>query len=154
MLLSALCAGAYAQSDVFLCVNENGTKEYKNTGTTKGCKRVDLQGINTIPSPYKRPLVQTVAARGSAGSPDFPHVDKETQKSRDNDRMQILLNEMKTEEEKLAGLRKEYNNGEPERHGNEKNYAKYQERVATMKEDLTRTERNIEALKREISNLK
>ncbi|MGV3741728.1 MAG: DUF4124 domain-containing protein, partial [Burkholderiaceae bacterium] len=48
----------------------------------------------------------------------------------------------------------EYNNGEPERQGNERNYAKYQERVASMKEDLNRTEKNIEALKREIGNLK
>ena len=151
LLFSAFGAAAFAQSDVFVCVSESGAKEYKNTGTTKGCKRVDLQGINMIPSPYKKPPSQTVAARTPS---DFPRVDSSTQKARDNDRMQILLNEMKTEEEKLASLKKEYNNGEPERQGNEKNYAKYQERVANMKEALTRTERNIEALKREISNLK
>ena len=61
---------------------------------------------------------------------------------------------MKSEEQKLANLKRDYNNGEPDRRGDERNYAKYQDRVASMKEDIDRTEKNIEALKREISNLK
>ena len=61
---------------------------------------------------------------------------------------------MKVEERKLAALRQEYNNGEPDRRGDERNFAKYQERVALMKDDVSRTEKNIEALKREIGNLK
>jgi hypothetical protein len=154
VLLVSITGFAQAQGDVFLCVNDNGLKEYKNTGETKGCKRVDLQGVTMIPSPYKRPLVQTAAARASASPSDFPRIDSSTQKARDNDRMQILLDEMKTEEKKLAELKKEFNNGEPERQGNERNYVKYQERVASMKEDIDRTEKNIEALKREIGNLK
>jgi hypothetical protein len=154
VLLVSITGFAQAQGDVFLCVNDKGLKEYKNTGETKGCKRVDLQGVTMIPSPYKRPLVQTAAARASASPSDFPRIDSSTQKARDNDRMQILLDEMKTEEKKLAELKKEFNNGEPERQGNERNYVKYQERVASMKEDIDRTEKNIEALKREIGNLK
>jgi predicted RNase H-like nuclease (RuvC/YqgF family) len=99
--------------------------------------------------------VQTVSAKSMSGSPsDFPRVDSGTQKARDNDRMQILLDEMKSEEQKLAALKKDFNNGEPERHGDERNYAKYQERVAAMKDDIGRSEKNIEALKREINNLK
>jgi ubiquinone biosynthesis protein UbiJ len=81
-------------------------------------------------------------------------VDSQTQKRRDLDRMQILTDEIRTEENKLAELKKEYQNGEPERLGSERNYAKYQERVATMKDDIARTEKNIEALKREIGQLK
>jgi hypothetical protein len=61
---------------------------------------------------------------------------------------------MKIEEDKLAALKKEFNNGEPERRGDERNYAKYQERVASMQEDIGRSEKNIEALKRELGNLK
>ena len=154
-LMAACALPAVAQSEVFMCVNENGTKEYKNTGLTKGCKRVDLHGVTMLPSPSPKPIMQTAAAKPTpATPPDFPKIDSGTQKARDNDRMQILLEEMQTEEKKLADLKKDFNNGEPERHGNEKNYAKYQERVASMKEDINRTEKNIEALKREISNLK
>lgn len=150
------------QSEVYVCVNGDGTREYKNTGATKGCKRVDLQGVSMITAPPRRvgpaPAGQsatTATAAKTASSPaGFPRVDNGTQKQRDNDRMGILADELKAEEKKLAALRQDYNNGEPERRGDERNYAKYQERVATMKDDIARVERNVEALRREISNLK
>jgi len=158
LLFLATFGYAHAQSEVYLCVDETtGKKEYKNTGLTKGCKKVDLPGITMIPAPPKRVATQTqtAVAKPAASSPsDFPKVDNGTQKARDNDRKQILLDEMKAEEQKLSNLRKDYNNGEPERRGDERNYAKYQERVASMKDDIDRTEKNIDALKREIGNLK
>ena len=158
---ASVLAPAHAQSEVWVCMNGDGTREYKNTGETKGCKRVDIQGISMIPSPYKKPVVQTAsfnrpagAASGASSPADFPRIDSGTQKARDTDRMQILSEEMKVEERKLAALRQEYNNGEPDRRGDERNFAKYQDRVASMKDDVSRTEKNIEALKREIGNLK
>jgi hypothetical protein len=155
LLVSAAMGSAHAQTDVYLCVGDDGQKEYKNTGATKGCKRVDLPGITMIPAPVRRPAtIQTAAVKTTVAPPGFPAVDGSTQKARDNDRRQILLDEMKAEEQKLADLKKEYNNGEPERRGDERNYAKYQERVASMKEDLSRTEKNLEALRREIGNIK
>jgi hypothetical protein len=153
LLLAAAVGYAHAQSEVYLCVDEHGKKEYKNTGVTKGCKKIDLPGLTMIPAPARKPAVQTAAAK-PASAPDFPKVDGETQKARDNDRRQILLDEMKSEEQKLASLKKEFNNGEPERRGDERNFARYQERVAAMKDDIGRAEKNIEALKREIGNLK
>lgn len=142
-----------AQSDVFVCINANGTREYKNTGETKGCKRVDMQGVTMIPSvtTNARKSPETGATKVSTPG-DFPRIDSNTQRTRDNDRMQILADELKNEEKKLASLKAEYNNGEPERRGDERNYAKYQERTAGLKEDVSRTEKNIEALKREIGN--
>ncbi|TFW09577.1 DUF4124 domain-containing protein [Oxalobacteraceae bacterium OM1] len=156
----AACQVAWAQTEIFACVDANGKTEYKNTGTTKGCKKLDLPGLTMIPAPKRAVAAQsgptqTASAKPAASGPaDFPKVDSNTQKTRDNDRRQILLDEMKTEEQKLANLKKDYNNGEPERNGDERNYAKYQERVAVMKEDIGRTERNIEALKRELNNLR
>lgn len=152
--LIVVAAYAQAQSDVYLCVDDSGKKEYKNTGATKGCKRVDLPGIMTIPAPAKKTSAPAAAAKATASPPEFPKVDSSTQKARDGDRKQILLDELKSEEQKLANLKKEYNNGEPERRGDERNYAKYQERVSGMKDDLSRAEKNIEALKREIANVK
>jgi len=154
--LLAACGVAQAQNEVFLCIGENGQKEYKNTGNTKGCKKVELPGITTVPAPVARKPaggIQTASLK-SASPADFPKVDPATQKARDNDRRQILLDEMKAEEQKLATLKKEFNNGEPERRGDERNFSKYQERVAAMKEDIDRTEKNIDALRREIGNLK
>lgn len=155
LLFAAATNHVAAQSDVYICIDDNGNKEYKNTGITKGCKRVDLPGITTVPAPAKKAVTQTASIKPAPNTPsDFPKVDSDTQKTRDNDRRQILLDEMKIEEQKLANLKKEFNNGEPERRGDERNYAKYQERVAAMKEDINRTEKNIEALRREINNLK
>lgn len=154
-LFSLLIHQAHAQSDVFLCVDDRGNKEYKNTGATKGCKKIDLAGVTIIAGPKHAPVVAQTASTKAAASPgDFPKIDSVTQKTRDNDRRQILLDEMKTEEGKLANLKKDFNGGEPERQGDERNYAKYQERVAAMKEDIGRSEKNIEALKRELSNQK
>ena len=152
LLLSLLVRSGQvaAQSEIYACVDKSGRTEYKNTGDLKGCKRLDLPSLSTIPM-SKKP-VQTASSRSSSG--DFPKIDSAAQKARDTDRRQILLDEMKTEERKLAELQKEFNNGEPERRGDERNYAKYQERVASLKDSITRTEKNIEALKREISNLK
>jgi hypothetical protein len=145
---------AHAEGDIYRCVNANGTVEFKNTGPVKDCKKMELEGISVIPAPTKRNSgsMQTTALKStSSTSPsDFPRVDSSTQKARDNDRRQILLDEMKSEQDKLAGLKKDYNDGSPERQGNEANYAKYQERVTAMKEDITRTEKNIEALQREL----
>lgn len=158
IISAVLLAGFYsstvlAQSEVFLCVDERGNKEYKNTGGTKGCKRVELPGITTIEAPRARAAAGGGATKVSAPA-DFPKADGDAQKARDNDRRQILADELKSEEQKLANLKKEFNNGEPERQGGERNYAKYQERVAGMKQDVERSEKNVEALKREIANLK
>lgn len=151
VVLSAVAGSAYSQSDVYMCVGENGGKEYKNTGVTKGCKKVDVPNLTLIPAPPKRIApVQTASLKSSSSPADFPKIDPGTQKARDNDRRQILLDELKSEQDKLAALNKDYNNGEPERQGDERNYAKYQERVTAMKEDINRTEKNIEALQREL----
>lgn len=154
LLLAAAASHVHAQNEVFLCVDDNGKKEYKNTGLTKGCKKIDLPGITMIPAPAARPAMQAAAKPAEPTPTNFPKVDNDTQKVRDNDRRQILQHEMKSEEQKLAELKAEFNNGEPERRGNERNYAKYQERVADLKENIGRTEKNIEALKRELGNLK
>ena len=154
LFLTAATGHVSAQSDVYLCIAENGNKEYKNIGATKGCKKIDLPGLTTIPAPARKPLMQTAAAKPSSLGSDFPRVDSDTQKTRDSDRRQILQDEMKSEEQKLSDLKKEFNNGEPERKGDERDFAKYRERVASIKENMVRTEKNIEALKREIGNSK
>lgn len=170
----ALAAGltmtgaAQAQTQVYKCTDAQGRVEFTDTNK-KGCKVLDLPGY--IPAPPARAAVpapapaartnspagnaNAAAAPASAPSPsDFPRVDTGQQRARDNDRREILNEELRAEEQKLAEQRREFNNGEPPRNGNERNYAKYQERVGQMREDIGRTERNIEALRREIGNIR
>lgn len=145
-LLLALFAFDTTAQGIYVCTQPNGVREYRNTGDIRGCRKLDTESLSSIPAPSS--VIQAKA------DPGFPRVDSVVQKRRDQDRLQILMDEVRTEEAKLAELKKDYQNGEPERLGSERNYAKYLERVAVMKEEITRTEKNIEALRREIGNLK
>ena len=80
-------------------------------------------------------------------------VDPEAQRARDSDSRRILLAELRREEDRLAEMKREYNNGEPERQGNERNYQKYLDRVADMKSGIARKEADIAAIKRELAKL-
>ena len=76
------------------------------------------------------------------------------QKARDSDSRVILESELKKAEIKLAELQKEYNNGDVEKQGIEgRNYQRYLDRVAELKESISRQQSDIAGLKREISRL-
>ena len=159
----ALHNGAQAQGTVYKCVDDQGRVEFTDTGR-KGCKALGLPGYAPPPPPRASapiPAAGVPAMRQGSGSPapsaspaSFPRVDTAQQRARDDDRREILNDELRIEQKKLSDLRRDFNNGEPERQGNERNYAKYQERVASMRAEIGRTERNIEALQREISNIR
>ena len=73
------------------------------------------------------------------------------QKARDTDARRILEAELRKEQAALDALKKEYNEGQPERRGDERNYQKYQDRVNEMKAALTRKEADVASLQRELS---
>ena len=156
VLTLLLCATAQAQ--IYRCLDANGRPLYTDTKVGK-CQLIDT-GYRSPPA-ASAPIPAPRSSSGS-GSPSpaastpsgFPRVDTSVQRARDDERREILGDELRIEERKLADLRKEFNNGEPERQGNERNYAKYQERVASMRDEIGRTERNIEALRREIGNIR
>ena len=163
LLALALAAPASAQSVVYRCVDKEGRVLYTDTNTGN-CKVVDsiISGAISAPPASSRPPAAVnmrqgaarPAAAAAASPASFPRVDSAAQRARDDDRRAILDEELRAEEKKLADLRRDFNNGEPERHGNERNYAKYQERVAQMREDIGRAEKNVEAIKREIANIR
>jgi hypothetical protein len=150
---------AFAQSsDIFLCVDDQGNKSYQNVGNGKGCKRVDVGPVLSMPAPRlpagRSAMQPAVEERASVSPASFPRVDRDTQRTRDSDRRRILEDELKAEEDRLARLRAEFNNGEPERRGDERNFALYQERIQRLREDIARVETNVGALRREIALLK
>jgi hypothetical protein len=164
VLAIGLAAGALPHAGaegIFLCVDADGRRELTDVNRG-GCKAIQVPGAISEPIPAPRrasppaPVrLASVAPRAASASPaDFPRVDGAQQKARDNDRRDILNDELRSEERKLADLRKEFNNGEPERQGNERNYAKYQERVANIRDNIGRAEKNIQALRREIASIK
>lgn len=152
LALLAVSGAAQAQQ-IFLCVDAEGRKELTDTRKGKNCKTLDLPGA-AIPAPAGTPRRAAATATPAVAPANFPRVDSAEQKARDADRRAILTDELNTENRKLAELRKEFNNGEPERRADERNAAKYQERVAGLKDSIARAEQNVEALKRELANIK
>ncbi|RJG27035.1 DUF4124 domain-containing protein [Massilia cavernae] len=151
-----MSAAPFAAADIYLCTDAQGRRELTDA-SRPGCKMLDVPGSIAAPPARKGPAQQParIASTMSTATPaDFPRVDSAQQRARDDDRRGILSEELRSEERRLAELRKEFNNGEPERQGNEKNYAKYQARVADMRDSISRSEQNVAALKRELSNIR
>jgi hypothetical protein len=113
----------------------------------KNCRTVEGAPVTVMQMPKPKP-VASPAPRGSEA-----RVDPGEQKARDSEARRILEAELRKEEERLAELQKDYNNGEPERRGDERNYQKYLDRVASMKAAIERKEADIAALKRELGKL-
>jgi hypothetical protein len=141
-------AGAARAADASVMYRCPGN-EYNNTlspkeAKDKGCKTIEGAPITVIQSVKPR---APAAGSGPAGS----KVDPADQRARDADARRILEGELKREEDRLAEMKTDYNNGQPERQGGEKNYQKYLDRVADMKAAIGRKEGDIAALKREIA---
>ena len=113
----------------------------------RGCRLLEGAPITVIQGPKPKAPAPVGATSGPAAS----RIDPADQRARDNDARRILDAELKREEERLAAMKVDYNNGDPERQGNEKNFQKYTERVADMKSAITRKESDIAAIKRELS---
>lgn len=115
----------------------------------KGCKTLEGAPITVIQSQPLRAAPRSGTVSGGGGE----KVSSADQKARDADSRSILEAELRKEEETLAALKKEFNNGEPERRGDERNYQKYIDRVAEMKAAIARKEADVASIKRELSKL-
>jgi hypothetical protein len=138
-----------AQADIYKCTDEQGHVTYTNQKTSvKGCALLSKdQAVSTIEGPKR-------AAAPAASPASFPKVDGETQKKRDGDRRRILEEELAAEEKGLEQARKQLSEQESVRLGDEKNYQRVLDRLQPYKDKVALHERNIEALKREIGNLR
>ena len=155
--LLLFCAGNSARAQqIYRCTGgAGGTPEYINNAKdaqSRGCKVVAGGNVTVVQgTPVAKPAPR-VAATTSTGNPRS-EVGVE-QRARDSDSRIILESELKKSETRLAEQLKEYNNGEPEKQGIEaRNYQRYLDRVAELKDGITRSQSDIAGLKREISRL-
>ena len=152
-VLSVASGGAAAQDkQVYRCPGNLYTDALTaREAKDKGCKTLDGAPITVIQSPVSRTAPAAPGARtpAAAASP-ADRVGSDDQKARDSDARRILEAELRKEEDALSALRKDYNDGQPERRGDERNYQKYLDRVEEMKAAITRKEADVAALKREL----
>lgn len=142
LLLLAACHAAPVTAEIYKYVDESGRVTYTNI-PKKGAKKLDLDPISAAKT------------RNSTGPADFPKVDNQTQKKRDDLRKQILEDELSGEEKALADAQKTLNEGEKTRLSDETNNPqKYLDRIKKLKSNVSRHQNNIAALKKELGQLK
>jgi hypothetical protein len=129
--------------------------DYKNTISAKeaeklGCKKLEGAPVTVIQMTKPRPSGTSVPSASGSGA---ARVDPTAQRARDSDARRILETELRNEEDRLAEMKKEFNNGQPERQGNEKNYQSYVDRVGQLSAAIARKEADIAAIRREIQKL-
>jgi len=144
MFGAALALPAQAQrTEIFKCVDESGRASYTNDKREtagKTCEVVTSQ-INVAPPP--RPT----------SKPGFPRESASDRVSATNRQREILEKELAAEQDDLAKARQALAEQEAVRTGEERNYARVLERLQPFKDRIETHEKNIEALRRELSSL-
>lgn len=156
LCMSAAAVQAQGDAPVFRCpgnpvlyTDAISAKEARD----KGCRTLEGAPITVITVP-KRPVAPAASGSAAPASPrPDTRVDPGEQRARDSDARRILEAELQREEQRLAEMQAEYNKGEPERRGDERNYQKYLDRVSDLKSGIARKESDIAALRRELSKL-
>ncbi len=145
-------AQASAQDRMFRCDNNYYTNSL-NDPKAQGCK--PLEGGNVTVVQGTRPAAAQSGVKLAVASPTSSQpgqrVDANDQRARDADAKVILESELKKAEARRSELALEYNNGEPEKRGDEaRNYQKYLDRTAELKAALARIDSDIAGIRREL----
>lgn len=158
LLFAIFLASATSWAETCKYLDADGHVIYSNTPTTppKGAKKVKCFDD---PAPKQAPAAgpakdNTQTRSGDSPRGDFPKVDNQTQKKRDGERRRILEDELASELQQLERAKQQLAEQESVRTGGERNYQKFLDRVQPFRDAVANHERNIEALTREISNLK
>jgi hypothetical protein len=137
------------QAEIYKAVDADGHVTYSSS-PIKGGKKLNLEPLSTMLPPGR-----------AQSSGDFPRVDNATQKNRDDKRFMILQNELTNEEKLLAEAQQKLSEAEanPEVFKGQdgrtyRNVAKYQEKIKPLAEQVDLHQKNIDALKTELSKLK
>lgn len=146
LLLPCLACAGHAQADIYKRVDKDGNVTYSNT-PIKGGKKIELEPLPTMQS-YK------------ASDADAARVKETTQKSRDEQRRKILEDELDAEQKQLAQARQNLQDAQDNpqiSHFGGKTYRNVvgqEDAIKAAQDEVTQHERNIEAIKQELSRIK
>ena len=146
-MVAALFAGpvrAQPVTEIWKCKGPDGRWTYtndRNEAEKLKCETVTRQ-VNVAPA--------TKAPANSAGFPRETAAERAG--ARDRQR-QVLEKELATEQAALAKAKQDLAAQESVRTGDERNYARVEQRLQPYKDSVETHEKNIEALKRELANL-
>ena len=151
LALALIQPAAWAETCKYL--DSEGRIIYSNTPNTppKGASKVKC---------FEDPVAKPAPAAGQnsdanpAGVPKTTRISPDTQKTRDAERRRILDQELADETQQLAQAKEQLAAQEAIRNGNERNYERVIERLKPYQDAVATHARNIEAIQREIANLK
>ena len=151
--LAATAFCAVAQAEIYKNVDENGHVTYSNV-PSKGATRLEIDP--------PAPGAATPKAKAQQATPsNFPRVDSQTQKKRDDQRKNILQEELESEKAALEEAKRAYTEGEskPEvyRGANGKTYrnvVKFEEKMQRLQADVDAHEKNVQLLQKELEAFK
>jgi hypothetical protein len=144
-----LCASA-AWADICMYKSAAGEVTYSNVADLppKNAKK-----IRCFKEEKEPPAAAQAPKKQQAGS-EFPSVDKGTQRKRDDERRNILEQELAAEQKRLEAARRKMKEQESVRLGSERDYQRYLDRVQPFRDAVENHERNVQAIQSEISNLR
>ena len=151
----AVAGSAYAQQQgtgtVWRCTEPDNRAHYTNIKKETEGKQciVVTREVSVVSAPAPAPR-----AAATPTPPNFPRVDKDTQKSRDDGRRRILEDELTTEQKGLSDAKAKLAEQEGARNADERNYQRVLDRLKPYQEAVERHERNVSALQRELAALR
>lgn len=137
-----------ALGDIYKCVDDRGRPLYtseKRDTVGKKCETVARE-VSVVPAQ----AAAKPGAKSPAGFPKESASDRVASRAKQRD---TIAKELNLEESMLADARKKLADQEAIRSGNESNYAKVLERLRPYQDTVEVHEKNVEALKRELTNL-
>jgi Domain of unknown function (DUF4124) len=145
LALGSLATPAPAQlTEIFKCRDARGHWTYTNDrrqAEKEKCELVASQ-INVSPAQKARP----------SSPASFPRESSAERAAGKGRQREILQQELASEEAALTKARQALAEQEAVRSGDERNYARVEERLKPFKESVESHQKNIEALRREIAN--
>jgi hypothetical protein len=150
---SAFAQSAAAVTEIYKCADAGGrplyTSDKKDTAGKK-CELVSRE-INVVPS--QKPSPSPTARRSVGAGGTFPRESPDARASAKDRQRDILERELATEQSLLAEAKKALAAQEAVRTGDERNYARVEERLKPYQEKVDLHEKNVQALQRELGNV-
>lgn len=146
LLLPCLACAGHAHADVYKHVDADGNVTYSNK-PIKGGRKIELAPLPTVKV-------------DEGGNGDYEHVKRTTQRNRDESRRKVLEDELAAEEKLLAEARQTLQDAQDKPHlsqpdGNTfRDAGGQQEDARNAQEQVDLHERNVKALKQELSGIK
>jgi hypothetical protein len=132
-------------TEVFKCRNEQGQVTYTNDRRQAEKQKCELVSSQINVAPSKPP---------AARAPGFPRETPQASASARERQRKVLESELAAEQEALKQAQQALAEQEAVRFGDERNYARVLERLQPYKDTIQNHEKNIQALQRELANLK